>query len=71
MAQELTREEAVARLEEAHGLLQRATQTVERYIHLAENGSADDLRALVTTAEREVEAAHEALRPQIPGAPAR
>jgi hypothetical protein len=52
-----SREDALQRLEDAETSVRRALQTIERQLHLARNGSEEDVRDLLSTAEQEVELA--------------
>ena len=59
---DLPREAVLQRLEDAETAVRRALQTIERQVHLAKNGSEDDSREVMSTAERELELALAGLR---------
>jgi hypothetical protein len=65
---DLTREVGLQRLGDAEIAVRRALQTIERHIHLAESGSDDDVRELLSTAEGELELALAQLRATRPEA---
>jgi len=65
---DLSREEALQRLEQAETATRRALQTIERHVHLAKSGSEDDVYELLSTVEQELEHALAELRGKRPGA---
>lgn len=65
---ELSKEEGLQRLEDAETAVRRVLQTIERQVHLARNGSDDNLHELLSTTEREMELALAELRGSRPQA---
>jgi hypothetical protein len=59
---DLSKEEALQRLEDAETASRRALQTIERQVHLAKSGSEDDVHEFLSTVERELELALADLR---------
>ena len=65
---DLSREEALQRLEGAETASRRALQTIERQVHLAKSGSGGDVNELLSTVERELQLALADLRGMRPEA---
>jgi hypothetical protein len=63
---DLSREEALQRLQDAETAVRRVLQTIEREVHLASSGSEDTLHELLRTAARELELAASELRGKDP-----
>lgn len=52
-----TRQQGLRRLEDAKGILEQALWAIDQHFQSAKSGSEDEIRALLDTAERELERA--------------